>query len=482
MRDPLGLAAVRRTEADVVLGAVPHIAAASWWRGAAFTGTMACRADCPALLGALLDNYGLDVNSIDTISGGKTPLLHAAGTGSSRCVEVLLSRGADVNKAVTVVSLVKSPSGREHYVTWPLSPLYVAAQNGHVDVCRKLLDGGAALEWKGERDCTALHIAAGMGQTAVVKFLLERGADACATNVEGEHPILLACFNRHADTVKALMPHAKLRHLRKHGSSLLHVAAEFCGPAMLKLVLPLYVEEGIVDLPSGLNHLPSGSVGGRTALHLACVSAKYDEMKLLLEAGASRHAQDAALTTPLNFCVVGQSLACLREILGMAPNWHYTPEQLNEPDSRGYTILHTAILVGSSDVARQLLAAGADPTVKALRVPSDRVDGATCLEVVRFVWKDERPELAALFASGAVLEPLLPPCCSNCHKTNIKLSACAGCQYALYCSNACQRVHWNKHRLECRSPADLYKEHLARCEQRQLAKMERLNNTEPHQS
>jgi hypothetical protein len=47
------------------------------------------------------------------------------------------------------------------------------------------------------------------------------------------------------------MPHAKLRHLCKYGDPLLHQVAELCGPVMLKLVLPLYVED------PGWPHRPS---------------------------------------------------------------------------------------------------------------------------------------------------------------------------------------------------------------------------------
>jgi len=54
---------------------------------------------------------------------------------------------------------------------------------------------------------------------------------------------------------------------------------------------------------------------------------------MLLTAGASRHAKDSRGKGPLHYCLGGTSMACLQLLLGTAPNWHYTAEQLNEVTS-----------------------------------------------------------------------------------------------------------------------------------------------------
>jgi hypothetical protein len=41
-------------------------------------------------------------------------------------------------------------------------------------------------------------------------------------------------------------------------------------------------------------------------------------------------------------------------------------------------------------------------------------------------------------------------CCAQCQRIEIKLKACAGCNYLWYCSKACQKVHWKAgHRQDC---------------------------------
>jgi len=76
-------------------------------------------------------------------------------------------------------------------------------------------------------------------------------------------------------------------------------------------------------------------------------------------------------------------------------------------------------------------------------------------DLVRHYWPD-RPELAALFDPGEMQEPLESPCCANCQKSGIKLSACSKCHAAQYCSTACQRAHWRAHKPACISTEDVY--------------------------
>ena len=156
---------------------------------------------------------------------------------------------------------------------------------------------------------------------------------------------------------------------------------------------------------------------------------------MLLKAGSSRHAKDSNGYCPLHFCLSGTSIAILQLLLGTAPNWHYTPEQLSDATS-GWPVLATALQCGSADACKLLIAAGADTHAKMLI--GDLVVGHA--DVARSLWPD-RPELAALFDPDAVQVPLTPPSCANCQKSGIKLSACSKCHAAQYCSTTCQRAH-----------------------------------------
>jgi ankyrin repeat protein len=92
----------------------------------------------------------------------------AATDGKLWAVELLVERGADVNK----------PSNSTDSVPHPEGPIVYAADGGHVDVVRYMLDRGAAINHpvNGRVRCQALVGAAIWGHLAVAKLLVERGA------------------------------------------------------------------------------------------------------------------------------------------------------------------------------------------------------------------------------------------------------------------------------------------------------------------
>jgi hypothetical protein len=141
-------------------------------------------------------------------------------------------------------------------------------------------------------------------------------------------------------------------------------------------------------------------------------------------------------------------MACLQLLLGTAPNWHYTPAQLNDATT-GWPVLGVALMIGSADACKLLIAAGADKQASVRH--GNTVMGFAAL--ARGLWPD-KPELAALFDPGVVQET--PPCCANCLKSGIKLRACSKCHSAQYCSTACQRAHWRAHKSVCMTPKDAY--------------------------
>jgi ankyrin repeat protein len=254
----------------------------------------ACSAECPHLLTALIEKYGVDVSRV--VDGkGQTLMTRAALAGSTKCIAVLLSHGADVNLA----TVSEDP---------PFSPLHCAAQEGHVAVCRQLVEAGADVDFRGEHQFTPLHSAAQFGRCGVVALLMQRGADTRALDSDLLTPIMHACQHQQLLCVKALLPHADLGRRDKRGITLLHIAASHGGPAVLEVILPRYVEAGLVDIPSGVD-ADNKFTAGRTPLMYACLSAGYAEAKMLLKASASRYAKDSIGQCPLHFCLRGASMA-----------------------------------------------------------------------------------------------------------------------------------------------------------------------------
>ena len=313
----------------------------------------ACETDCQNLLATLLHKHGAQVND----GNGNSLLAMASGHGSRRCVLLVLGRGVDVDAKVIFDRVLGTP-------------LYFAAQNGHVAVCRLLVDAGATLnirsvngDGKMQRKWSPLHAAAAAGHAGVLMFLLQRGADTCATDAEGRTPIFLGARKEHVLVVKALLPHADLTHRDDSGYSLLHIAAACGGLAVLEAILPRYLQAGLLDI------LISGEGDHResTPLLMACQDSKHAQMKLLLDAGASRHVHNSDGFGPLYCSADCASLACMQLLLGSGPNWHYTPEQLNETSKyKGFTPLHKAAADNQKAMCKMLIAAGADPSVQGL--------------------------------------------------------------------------------------------------------------------
>jgi ankyrin repeat protein len=99
-----------------------------------------------------------------------TPLMYAADNGHVEVVRLLLESGANAEIANT------------HRVT----ALHYGARNGSLDVCRLLLDWGATVDPVDRWKETPLHDAARKGNLSVAKLLVERGADVRVKNNNGE--------------------------------------------------------------------------------------------------------------------------------------------------------------------------------------------------------------------------------------------------------------------------------------------------------
>jgi uncharacterized protein len=70
-----------------------------------------------------------------------------------------------------------------------------------------LLDHGAPVDDRAERNITPLHVAAEENQTAVAELLLERGAELEAVQGNGYTPLTAATYMRSTDVMRLLKRH-----------------------------------------------------------------------------------------------------------------------------------------------------------------------------------------------------------------------------------------------------------------------------------
>ncbi|KAI4518781.1 ankyrin, partial [Schizophyllum commune Loenen D] len=120
----------------------------------------------------LLDQPNADVDELSLHDW--TPLHHAACNGQLEAAALLIERGANIN-------------ARERLDK--RTPLHLAAEHGHRDLTKFLLDQTETSESQDDRGRTPLYYAAYCASEEGVRTLLELGADATTRAYDGTTPL-----------------------------------------------------------------------------------------------------------------------------------------------------------------------------------------------------------------------------------------------------------------------------------------------------
>lgn len=107
---------------------------------------------------------------------GRTPLFHAADGGHVNVVQYLVEKGAKVNQKDSI----------------GVTPIFLAAAKGHLKVIEFLVQKGAAVNIKEYRGYTPLHLAVNYRHLDVIKVLVENGADISSKSQSGKTPLDMA--------------------------------------------------------------------------------------------------------------------------------------------------------------------------------------------------------------------------------------------------------------------------------------------------
>ena len=192
-----------------------------------------------------------------------TPLVIAAHNGHLNSVKILLGYGADIEARGTL------KIGNE--VVEGCTPLWGAAVTGHLDVLRLLIERNADVDGRTSTGSTPLRAAAVKGHLDVVRCLVESGADVNTRNYNEEStPLMAACYWGHLSVVTYLIDKGAFMDLQcKDGSTALHDAVQRGYLEMVSQLLAL-----------GASQLPNNQ--GLTPLLYACDKRSIEMVEYLI--------------------------------------------------------------------------------------------------------------------------------------------------------------------------------------------------------
>ena len=148
-----------------------------------------------------------------------TPLIIAARNGHLNSVKILLSYKADIEDRGTL------KIGDD--VIQGCTPLWAATDSGHLDVVKLLIERNADVDGRTSTGSTPLRVAAHEGCLDIVRCLVESGADVNARNYFEATPLSPACYHGHLSVVTYLINKGAIMDLQdKDGSTAFHYAVE----------------------------------------------------------------------------------------------------------------------------------------------------------------------------------------------------------------------------------------------------------------
>ncbi|MCK4935754.1 MAG: ankyrin repeat domain-containing protein [Elusimicrobiales bacterium] len=243
-----------------------------------------------------------------------------------------LIKAAENNDKETVRSLINSGVNINiKYEPYGFTPLHIACFKGHLEIVKLLLENGAAINAKDEKNPTPLHVASIQGHTKIAKLLIENKADmgdkasynlthlksTCEKNKAGPEnflhsdssdinnqkgtPLYMACIEGNLEIVKLLIEKGSYIETKgENNNTLLHIA---CNCGYLGIV-KLLIEKGI-----NINAKDNNNI---TPLLNASNHGHTEIVKLLLSKGADANIKGIHNTTPLHVASAGGYLEIVK--------------------------------------------------------------------------------------------------------------------------------------------------------------------------
>ena len=277
--------------------------------------------------------------------GGLTSVHSAAQGGHLECLRLLIENGAEVNSV--------SKKGE--------TPADLAAQGGHIECFRFLRENGGGesglvlvgknanlkhsnndAKFKMLESITPVIISAFHGDSACLRLLIEKYRDVNKVDSEGISPIYAAAYSDRLDCLRLLIEMGgDVNKSDDDGRTPLHVAASKGHFKCLRLLL-----EKVDDVDVSTKD-------GATALHFAAADGKANCIRLLLDQGADINGNSkSAHGTPLQCAKINNHTGCVELLLRNGANDVVEDSDNVQKAGIGEVIMNT-VAKKSSEVAVQ---------------------------------------------------------------------------------------------------------------------------------
>jgi ankyrin repeat protein len=271
----------------------------------------------------------------------------AAQRGHEAIVRLLVDRGADIESYTRKrdASCISEIGYFDEWIDDNMTPLQLAAQEGHEAVVRLLVDRGADIESRKAKCSTPLELAAEAGHEAVMLFLINRGARFDA--LFDMTMLGLAAQRGYEAAVRLLVDKgAEIESCNIDGESPLRLAAE----AGYEAVVRILIDKGArFDEWKGHETTP---------LQLAAKKGHAAVVQVLLDSGANIESHASSRHNPLELAAKAGHEAVVRVLIDRNGRLHYCR---SDGLDHSRTPLQLAVKRGHEAVVRTLLEGGVDP-------------------------------------------------------------------------------------------------------------------------
>ncbi|XP_045163885.2 ankycorbin-like isoform X5 [Mercenaria mercenaria] len=281
---------------------------------------------------SLLVESGADVNKTDMAQ--KTALSWAVSLKYPNFTSRLLKLGADVS--------IYDQDGN--------SPLHIAIYRGYKDIVASILEVNPKVaNLRDNQGVPALVTAVKYKHLEICRLLLDHGADVNAAEQKNKRTAVYhAIRNKHLEILDILLKHKPhLDTVDSEGRSILYLCCESTDVRFFHKVIsqcPKFSKK-IMDQTGD---------DDKTPVIVACQHGNAEQLKHLLDNGASVKASDTSGKTALHHCADNLETQCAEMLL------EKDSAILEVQDEQGYTALALAVLVGNVNLIKLLLEKGAD--------------------------------------------------------------------------------------------------------------------------